>query len=70
MRLKVPLPGDFALWTSCSANAGKHGFFAKHAVLLNELEHRQFESLRNSFIHEVGYPLTVAAGVMFRFAGK
>ena len=35
-----------------STNATKHGFFAKHAVLLNELEHRQFESLRNSFIYE------------------
>ena len=35
-----------------STNATKHGFFAKHAVLLNELEHRQFESLRNSFVYE------------------
>ena len=38
--------------TASSANATKHGFFAKHAVLLNELEHRQFESLRNSFVYE------------------
>ena len=33
-----------------SINATKHGFFSKHAVLLNELEHRQFESLRNSYV--------------------
>ena len=38
--------------TASSTNATKHGFFAKHAVLLNELEHRQFESLRNSFVYE------------------
>ncbi len=33
-----------------ATNATKHGFFSKHAVLLNELEHRQFESLRNSYV--------------------
>ena len=38
--------------TASSTNATKHGFFAKHAVLLNELEHSQFESLRNSFVYE------------------
>ena len=33
-----------------ATNATKHGFFSKHAVLLNENEHRQFESLRNSYV--------------------
>ena len=37
--------------TAASGNATKHGFFAKHAVLLNEEEHRQFESLRNSYVY-------------------
>ena len=34
-----------------ATNAIKHGFFSKHAVLLNEEEHRQFESLRNSYVY-------------------
>ena len=34
-----------------ATNATKHGFFSKHAVLLNEEEHRQFESLRNSYVY-------------------
>ena len=35
-----------------STNATKHGFFSKHAVLLTEQEHLQFESLRNSYVYE------------------
>ena len=33
-------------------NATKHGCFSKHAVLLNENDHRQFESLRNSYVYQ------------------
>ena len=34
-----------------ATNATRHGFFSRHAVLLNEEEHRQFESLRNSYVY-------------------
>ena len=34
-----------------SANATKHGFYGKHAVLLNDQERTQFESLRNSYVY-------------------
>ena len=36
---------------SSATNATRHGFFSRHAVLLNEEEHRQFESLRNSYVY-------------------
>ena len=34
-----------------SANATKHGFYGKHAVLLNDAERTQFESLCNSYVY-------------------
>ena len=32
-------------------NATKHGFYGNHAVLLNDEERTQFESLRNSYVY-------------------
>ena len=37
--------------TASAANATQHGFYSKNAVLLNELEHSQFQSLRNSYVY-------------------
>ena len=34
-----------------AANATKHGFYGKHAFLLNDQEQTQFESLRNSYVY-------------------
>ena len=33
-----------------SINATKYGFYAKHAVILNEQEHHQFELLRKAYV--------------------
>ena len=44
----VTLPGKQA----SSQNAIKHGLYSKHAVLLNEQEHNQFQSLRNSYVYQ------------------
>ena len=34
-----------------AANATKHGFYGRHAVLLNDEERTQFASLRNSYVY-------------------
>ena len=44
----VTLPGKQA----SSQNATTHGLYSKHAVLLNEQEHHQFQSLRNSYVYQ------------------
>ena len=44
--------------TASAANATKHGFYGKHAVLLNEKEGTQFESLRNSYVYALN-PTTI-----------
>ena len=41
-----------------AANANKHGFYGKHAVLLNDQERTQFESLRNSYVYALN-PTTI-----------